>query len=197
MKVFFSISILMTTLLCATTLFSQSDVNLSDENKPGNFVSKIFSPSDSLINNSKFLKTIAERRTSCELMITQLIASKRDSSVHKSNFEALRKSYNMILDRMDADIARMDNLAEFALSNTTEYQEDLKESEVLARKFLVEGSIQLGQDASFMSELFKEVIDLLPGVKQMHDLTLKVFKKRLRTKIKNSRFRKWEVVGMM
>lgn len=197
MKVFFSISIMMTTLLCATTLFSQTVVNLSNENKPGSFVSKIFSPSDSIINNSKFLKTIAERRTKCELMVSRLIALKRDTSVHKSNYEELRKSYNMILDRMDADIARMDNLAEFALSNTAEYQEDLKEAEVLERKFLLEGSHQLGQDASMMSEIFKEVVDLLPGVKQMHDLTLKLLKKRLRTKIKGSRFRKWEVVGML
>lgn len=197
MKVLYSISILVTTLLCTNTLFSQTVVNLSDENKPSSFVSKIFSPSDSIINNSKFLKTIVERRTTCELMVSRLIASKRDSSSHKTNYEALRKSYNMILDRMDADIARMDNLAEFALSNTSEYQEDLKEAEVLARTFLVEGSKQLGQDASFMSELFKEVVDLLPGVKQMHDLTLKVFKKRLRTKIKSSRFRKWEVVEML
>jgi len=197
MKLFLSISMFMITFCCSSRLFSQSEVMLPDENKPGIVIPKIFKPSDSILSNSTFLKTITEKRNACESMITRLISKKLDSSNHKSIYEEVRKSYNTILEKMDGDISRMDNLAEFALSNTSEYQEELKEAEVLERKFLAEGGLRLGQDASILSEIFKEVIDFLPGVKQIHDLTLKVFKKRLRTKIKNSRFHKWEVVGMM
>jgi hypothetical protein len=103
----------------------------------------------------------------------------------------------MILDKMDIDISKIDNLAEFALSNTSAYQEDLKEAEVLERRFLAASNSVLGQETSFMSEIFKEVIDLLPGVKQIHDITLKILKNRIRSTIKNARFRKWEVVGML
>lgn len=197
MKAFFSISLLIASLLCTTSLLSQSANQVTDEDKPGGFVSNIFSPTDSIINNSTFLKTIAERRTTCELMVTRLIAAKRDAPNGKTNYEEVRKAYNTILDKMDADIARMDNLADFALSNTSTYLEELKEAEVLERKFIAEGNLQLSQDGSMMSELFREVVNLLPGVKQIHDISLKVLKQRLRTKIKNSRFRKWEVVGVL
>jgi uncharacterized protein YktB (UPF0637 family) len=130
-------------------------------------------------------------------MVTGLIGSRLDVTEQKLMYDDVRKAYNMILDKMDIDISKIDNLAEFALSNTSAYQEDLKEAEVLERRFLAASNSVLGQETSFMSEIFKEVIDLLPGVKQIHDITLKILKNRIRSTIKNARFRKWEVVGML
>jgi uncharacterized protein YktB (UPF0637 family) len=130
-------------------------------------------------------------------MVTGLIGSRQDVTNQKLMYDEVRKAYNMILDKMDIDISKIDNLAEFALSNTSAYQEDLKEAEVLERRFLASSNSVLGQETSFMSEIFKEVIDLLPGVKQIHDITLKILKNRIRSTIKNTRFRKWEVVGML
>lgn len=197
MNLIFSISILVITTLFTTSLHSQSNSVTESGNKSGSFVSNILNPTDSIISNSKFLKTITSKRANCEKLVNGLIGSRLDVSDQKLMYDDVRKAYNMILDKMDIDISKIDNLAEFALSNTSAYQEDLKEAEVLERRFLVSSNSVLGQDASFMSEIFKEVIDLLPGVKQIHDLTLKILKNRIRSTIKNTRFRKWEVVGML
>ena len=197
MNLIFSISILVITTLFTTSLHSQSNSVTESGNKSGSFVSNILNPTDSIISNSKFLKTITSKRANCEKLVNGLIGSRLDVSDQKLMYDDVRKAYNMILDKMDIDISKIDNLAEFALSNTSAYQEDLKEAEVLERRFLVSSNSVLGQDASFMSEIFKEVIDLLPGVKQIHDLTMKILKNRIRSTIKNTRFRKWEVVGML
>jgi hypothetical protein len=197
MNLIFSISILVITTLFTTSLHSQSNSVTESGNKSGSFVSNILNPTDSIISNSKFLKTITSKRANCEKMVTGLIGSRLDVTDQKLMYDDVRKAYNMILDKMDIDISKIDNLAEFALSNTSAYQEDLKEAEVLERRFLAASNSVLGQDASFMSEIFKEVIDLLPGVKQIHDLTLKILKNRIRSTIKNTRFRKWEVIGML
>jgi hypothetical protein len=197
MNLIFSISILVITTLFSTSLYSQTNSSTESGKIAGNFVSNIISPSDSIISNSKFLKTITSKRATCEKMVISLIGSRLDVSDQKLMYDDVRKAYNLILDKMDIDISKIDNLAEFALSNTSAYQEDLKEAEVLERRFMAASNSRLGQDASFMSEIFKEVIDLLPGVKQIHDITLKMLKNRIRTSVKNARFRKWEVVGVL
>ena len=197
MNLIFSISILVITTLFSTSLHSQSNSVTESGNQSGSFITNILSPTDSIISNSKFLKTITSKRASCEKMVTGLIGSRLDVTEQKLMYDDVRKAYNMILDKMDIDISKIDNLAEFALSNTSAYQEDLKEAEVLERRFLAASNSVLGQETSFMSEIFKEVIDLLPGVKQIHDITLKILKNRIRSTIKNARFRKWEVVGML
>jgi hypothetical protein len=197
MNLIFSISILVITTLFSTSLYSQTNSSTESGKIAGNFVSNIISPSDSIISNSKFLKTITSKRATCEKMVISLIGSRLDVSDQKLMYNDVRKAYNLILDKMDIDISKIDNLAEFALSNTSAYQEDLKEAEVLERRFMAASNSRLGQDASFMSEIFKEVIDLLPGVKQIHDITLKMLKNRIRTSVKNARFRKWEVVGVL
>jgi hypothetical protein len=197
MNLIFSISILVITTLFSTSLYSQANSVTESGNKSGSFVSNILNPTDSIISNSKFLKAITSKRASCEKMVIGLIGSRQDVTNHKLMYDDVRKAYNMILDKMDIDISKIDNLAEFALSNSSAYQEDLKEAEVLERRFLASSNSVLGQETSFMSEIFKEVIDLLPGVKQIHDITLKILKNRIRSTIKNTRFRKWEVVGML
>jgi hypothetical protein len=197
MNLIFSISILVITTLFSTSLYSQANSVTESGNKSGSFVSNILNPTDSIISNSKFLKAITSKRAYCEKMVTGLIGSRQDVTNQKLMYDEVRKAYNMILDKMDIDISKIDNLAEFALSNTSAYQEDLKEAEVLERRFLASSNSVLGQETSFMSEIFKEVIDLLPGVKQIHDITLKILKNRIRSTIKNTRFRKWEVVGML
>jgi hypothetical protein len=197
MNLIFSISILVITTLFSTSLYSQTNSSTESGKIAGNFVSNIISPSDSIISNSKFLKTITSKRATCEKMVISLIGSRLDVSDQKLMYDDVRKAYNLILDKMDIDISKIDNLAEFALSNTSAYQEDLKEAEVLERRFMAASNSRLGQDASFMSEIFKEVIDLLPGVKQIHDITLKMLKNRIRTSVKNARFRKWEVEGVL
>jgi len=197
MNLIFSISILVITTLFSTSLYSQTNSSTESGKIAGNFVSNIISPSDSIISNSKFLKTITSKRATCEKMVISLIGSRLDVSDQKLMYNDVRKAYNLILDKMDIDISKIDNLAEFALSNTSAYQEDLKEAEVLERRFMAASNSRLGQDASFMSEIFKEVIDLLPGVKQIHDITLKMLKNRIRTSVKNARFRKWEVEGVL
>jgi hypothetical protein len=197
MNLIFSISILVITTLFSTSLYSQTNSSTESGKIAGNFVSNIISPSDSIISNSKFLKTITSKRATCEKMVISLIGSRLDVSDQKLMYDDVRKAYNLILDKMDIDISKIDNLAEFALSNTSAYQEDLKEAEVLERRFMAASNSRLGQDASFMSEIFKEVLDLLPGVKQIHDITLKMLKNRIRTSVKNARFRKWEVEGVL
>jgi hypothetical protein len=142
----------------------------------------------------KFFEQIDEERQEYEGMVKKLKEKGLEKASIKKAYEETRIAYNAVLDLMIADINATRNIAGFATFDAdSRYNYDLERARKKGKSFYAGASDELDEEEymSSAAAISFVMLKLYPLLKQVHDRSLDYCKRRMDSRIQQSKFRSW------